>query len=114
MQGVSRHDLVTLYEEDRSTLYKIIDEKIGMSQEELDSSYYYNRKQRHIARQLRRLGYKMDILFPVPSHCPLSRVKLTYNIYGDEYNNATVFVDNGVPYIAAKFTEGKNGDTDRW
>lgn len=110
MQGNTVAELAELYDVSNSVLRRIMrNNSIPLPKDTYDVSMY-GRKERHIEWQLRRLRDKgvnivLEDLLPVPSYCPVSRVKLIYNIYGTEDNNARVITFMGLPVIVSKTVE---------
>lgn len=109
MQGNTVGELAELYDVTNNLLRRIMrNNNIPLPKDTYDVSMY-GRKERHIEWQLRRLRSKgVDVvladLLPVPSMCPFCGAKLTYNIYSEENNNATVVVDeqDGEALIVSK------------
>jgi len=84
---LSQGEIAELFDVDRSNLRRLIKSK-GLREKPFPSSY--SRKDRHIGLQLIKEGVEWDGFPLTPRSCPVCGVRLTYNIYGDEVNNATV------------------------
>jgi len=82
-------EIAEMFGINRANLYKVIKNK-GLRVEPFP--YHYSRKDRHVGLQLIKQGEDLPPTLKTPSRCKHCRSKLTYDIYGEEPHNATVYL----------------------
>jgi hypothetical protein len=89
------HEIADVFGVDRSNVRRAI-KSLNLITEPFPPSF--TRKQRHLGLQLVKNNIDIDYKLPTPSFCERCGRRMTYNIYGDEDNNATAFVSGDNTY----------------
>lgn len=106
MRGeMSFTEIAKVFDVDRSNLWRVVKaNKIDTTP--VFSSY--NRKERTVCYQLRRLGLGCEDIISTPSYCSITNVRLTYDIYLDKPNSAIVVPnDDGYMIVAKGYADAK-------